>query len=95
MRNARRVWWFLPWGGQQAFSDIATRSETMSHMITPVELTDLELDAVAGGGNHGGGNGHPRNIAGDNLVNVQANIENLQVGVQAAVLSERIEFLQQ
>jgi hypothetical protein len=59
----------------------------MTHMITPVELTDLELDAVAGG--------NPRNVAGDNLVNIQANIENLQVGVQAAVLSERIEFLQQ
>jgi hypothetical protein len=88
MRNARRLWWFLPREGSSLLiSGIATRSETMTHMITPVELTDLELDAVAGG--------NPRNVAGDNLVNIQANIENLQVGVQAAVLSERIEFLQQ
>jgi hypothetical protein len=60
----------------------------MTLMIAPVELTDLELDAVAGG--------QPRNQpaidqVGEGLAVVQVaapiNVQNVQVGVSANVLT--------
>jgi hypothetical protein len=58
-------------------------------LLEPVELNELELDAVAGGQPDA-----PRNVALENLVNVQVQLENLQVGVAANVLGETVELIQ-
>jgi hypothetical protein len=64
-------------------------SNSIAPMMAPVELTELELDAVAGGQPTA-----PRNVALENLVNVQVNLENLQVGVAANVLGDTVELIQ-
>jgi hypothetical protein len=49
---------------------------------SPVELTDAELDVIAGGQPEA-----PRNVAVRNLVNVQANLEDINVTAPISVLS--------
>ena len=60
-----------------------------TYLLAPVELTDAELDAVAGGQRRG-----PNQNATDGLVNANVNVQDVQVGVAAAVLSENLEFAQ-
>jgi hypothetical protein len=64
----------------------------MTHMITPVELTDLELDAVAGGQRPQPPIGLQGNqLAGGGLVNANVNVSDIQVGVAAQIIGENLE----
>jgi hypothetical protein len=58
-------------------------------LTSPVELTDDQLDVVAGGQRRG-----PNQNAEEGLVNANVNVQDVQVGVAAAVLSENLEFAQ-
>jgi hypothetical protein len=61
----------------------------MSHMI---ELTDLELDAVAGGQRPQLPRGLQGNqIAGGGLVNANVNVSDIQVGVAAQIIGENLQ----
>jgi hypothetical protein len=56
----------------------------------PVELNELELDAVAGGQRRG-----PRQEAEGGLIVANVNVQDVQVGVAAQVIGETLEFAQE
>jgi hypothetical protein len=58
--------------------------------MAPVELTELELDAVAGGQRRG-----PRQQAEGGLINANVNVQDVQVGIAAQIIGERLDFIQQ
>jgi hypothetical protein len=60
------------------------------NLLQPVELTEFELDAVAGGQRRG-----PRQEAEGGLINANVNVQDVQVGVAAQVIGENLEFAQQ
>jgi hypothetical protein len=67
-------------------------SDSIAPMMAPVELTDLELDAVAGGQRPqlpGGLQGNQ--FAGGGLVNANVNVSDIQVGVAAQIIGENLE----
>jgi hypothetical protein len=61
-------------------------------LLEPVELNELELDAVAGGQRPQPPRGLTGNqIAGGGLVNANVNVSDIQVGVAAQIIGENLE----
>jgi hypothetical protein len=62
------------------------------NLLQPVELTEFELDAVAGGQRPQPPLGLQGNqVAGGGLVNANVNVSDIQVGVAAQIIGENLE----
>ena len=65
------------------------------NLLEPVELNELELDAVAGGQRPQLPRGLLGNqFAGGGLVNANVNVEDIQVGVAAQIIGENFDATQ-